>query len=154
MVGMMRGDTGRRRRWRIALVVSLALNLLFAGVIGAWVVRPLFRGSPPRPEFGRIVDRMAHRLNDQDAAAMRRAYDTHREDIARLGVVARESRDRVRDALRADSFDADALAAAMTEMRAARGAMEAAIQGVMQESAAAMSADGRRTLARGPRDER
>jgi hypothetical protein len=39
----------------------------------------------------------------------------------------------------------------MADLRKARTNMESAIQGVMQESAAAMSPEGRRVLARGPR---
>ncbi|MGE5539368.1 MAG: periplasmic heavy metal sensor [Gemmatimonas sp.] len=154
MVGMMSDRPRNGRRWRIALLASVALNLLLAGVIGVWVARPMFRGPAPQPEFGRVIDRMANRLPDSDAAVLRRAYDAHREEIARLGQNVRRTRERVRAALRADPFDAGALAAAMGEMRAARNGVEDAIQSVMREGAAEMSPEGRRTLARGPRGDR
>jgi uncharacterized membrane protein len=151
MVGMTKGQWGANRRWRIALAVSLAVNLLLIGVLGTWAARPLFRGPPPQPSFARVIDRIAHRLDDSDAAALRSAYDARREDIARLSGNMRAARNKVRGALRAEPFDANALGAAMNEASAARASFDAAIQDVMREGAVAMSPAGRRALARGPR---
>lgn len=152
MVGMTKMQWGASRRWRIVLAVSLAANLLFVGVVGTWLVRPLFREPPSGPEFSRVIDRMAHRLNDADAAILRRAYDARRDDVTRLSGNVRDARQKVRSALMAEPFNPDALGGAMNEVSAARASFEAVIQDVLRESAVAMSADGRRTLARGPRD--
>lgn len=151
MVGMTKSQWGANRRWRIALGVSLALNLLLVGVLGTWAARPLFRSEPPRPDFSRAVDRMAHRLNDDDAAVLRRAYEARRDDIGRLSGSMRAARAKVRDALRAEPFDPGVLGTAMNEASATRASLEGVIQDVMREGAVAMSPDGRRTLARGPR---
>lgn len=143
---------GSKRCWRIALMASLAVNLLFVGVVGVWAVRPMFRGPPQAPEFGRVIERMTHRLNDSDAAILKRAYDERRDEMTRLTGSVRDARQKVRRALQADPFDPVALKSAMDEVRAARSAVEEAIQDVMRSGAASMSADGRRTLARGPRN--
>jgi len=151
MVGMTKGQWGANRRWRIALGVSLAINLLLIGVVGTWAARPLFRAEPPRPDFSRAIERMAHRLDGADAAILRHAYEARRDDMARLSGNMRAAREKVRGALRAEPFDADALGAAMNEASAARASFEGVIQDVMREGAVAMSPDGRHTLARGPR---
>ena len=147
------GDGSKPRRcWRLALIVSLALNLLLAGVVGVWAVRPMFRGPPPPPEFGRVIEHMTHRLNDSDAAILKRAYDEHREDMNRLTGNVRDARQKVRRALQTEPFDPDALKSAMDDVRAARSTVEEAIQDVMRSGAAAMSPEGRHMLARGPRN--
>jgi uncharacterized membrane protein len=151
MVGMTKRQWGASRRWRIALAVSLAVNLLLIGVVGTWAARPLFRGPPPQPNFGRVVDRIAHRLNDADAAVLRHAYEVRHDDIARLAGEMRAARGKVRSALRAEPFDAAALNGAMSDASAARAAFDAAIQSVIRDSAVAMSDDGRRAMARGGR---
>jgi uncharacterized membrane protein len=151
MVGMTKMRWGANRRWRIALAVSLAVNLLFAGIVGTWVARPLFRGPPSAPEFSRVIDRIALRLNDADAAVLRQAYAARRDDITKLSGNIRDARQKVRSALRAEPFSADTLGGTMNELSTARASFEAVIQDVMRESAVAMSAEGRRTLARGPR---
>ena len=150
--GPMNDGIRPRRCWRIALIASLAVNLLLAGVVGVWAVRPMFRGPPPPPEFGHVVERMAHRLNDSDSAILKRAYDEHRDEMNRLTGDVRDARQKVRRALQTDPFDPSALKVAMDEVRAARSAVEEAIQDVMRSGAAAMSAEGRHTLARGPRN--
>jgi uncharacterized membrane protein len=151
MVGMTKGQWGANRRWRIALAASLAVNLLLIGVVGTWAARPLFRGPPQQADFSRAIDRMAHRLDDADAAILKRAYETRRDDVTRLSAKVRAARNEARGALRADPFDVDAFGKAMNEVSAARASFEGAIQDVVRESAVAMSAEGRRALARGPR---
>ena len=143
---------GPRRCWRMALIASLAVNLLLAGVVGVWAVRPMFRGPPPPPEFGRVLEHMTHRLNESDATILKHAYDEHRDEMNRLTGDVRDSRQKVRRVLQTDPFDPAALKVAMDEVRAARSAVEEAIQDVMRSGAAAMSPEGRHTLARGPRN--
>lgn len=150
--GPMSDGMKPRRCWRLALVASLALNLLLAGVVGVWAVRPMFRGPPPPPEFGRVIEHMTHRLNDSDAAILKRAYSEHRDEMNRLIGNVRDARQKVRRALQTEPFDPVALKGAMNEVRAARSAVEEAIQDVMRSGAAAMSAEGRHMLARGPRN--
>jgi uncharacterized membrane protein len=145
----MTGGSRSGRRWW--LILSLAINLLLIGVVGVWVARPFFRGPPPPPEFGRMVERMSHRLDAPDAAALRAAYDAHRGQIEKLTDNVRDARRNVRRALEAEPFDADRLKSNMDAVRAARSAIEEEIQNVMRDGAAKMSREGRRRLARGPR---
>jgi uncharacterized membrane protein len=141
---------GARRRGRLILIASLALNLLLIGVVGVWAVRPFFRGPPRPPQFGRMVERMAHRLSDADAAALRHAYDSRHAQMDKLNVDVRDARRNVRRALQADPFDPDALKSALDSVRSARSAVEEEIQDVMRDGATNMSPEGRRRLARGP----
>jgi uncharacterized membrane protein len=147
----MTGDRGTsRRRWRVALIVSLALNLFLVGLVGIWAVRPMFRGPPSPPDFSRTIDRMAHRLSDADAAILRRAYAAHRDSILQRSREVETARRTVRRTLRSEPFDPDALAHAMDDIRKARTAFEQTLQDVMREAAAEISPDGRRILSRGP----
>jgi uncharacterized membrane protein len=145
----MNGGSRFGRRW--LLILSLAINLLLIGIVGVWVARSFFRGPPPPPEFGRMVERMSHRLSDADAASLRGAYDAHRMQIEKLTNNVRDSRRNVRRVLEAEPFDPNNLQSAMDAVRSARSAVEEEIQGVMRDGAAKMSRDGRRRLARGPR---
>lgn len=142
--------SGSRRWGRLLLIASLSLNLLLAGVLGAWAVRPLFHGPSPSFEFGRMIERMSHRLSSADAAALRHAYDAHRQEMGKLRDSVRDARRKVRRALRADPFDPSALKSAMDEVRTTRSAMEESMQNVISDGAASMSEEGRRRLAQGP----
>ena len=141
-------DGGPRRSWRIVLIASLALNLLLVGMVGVWAVRPLFR-SPPSFEMGRVIERIAGRLDAGDAAILKGAYDKQRDTVARLSTQLREARQKMRRSLRADPFDPKALDEAMKEVRSTRTEFEETLQGVIRDGAVAMSAAGRQALARG-----
>jgi uncharacterized membrane protein len=153
MVGVMRATGELGRPWRSVLVVSLAVNLLLAGVIGAWLARPMFRGPPPRPEIARVIERVSNRLPENDAVVLRRAYESHRAELAQQIARVRDARAAVRRALLAEPLDPDALSAAMAEVHAAREEVEDVMQAVMRDAAVSMSPEGRRTLASGPRGE-
>lgn len=138
------------RRWRAALVISLALNLFLAGLIGVWVLKPIFTRPPAQPEVERIIDRMAGRLQTPDAVVLRGIYDRQRDTLSALSTHLREARARMRASLRAEPFDAAALQKSMDDVRNARMEFMKALEGIVMESARTMSPNGRRALARGP----
>ena len=95
------------RAQSIALLVSLAVNLLLVSAIVTYAVRGHDRGGRDRMAAG--IERMAGRLPEADATRLRAAYQAHvdefraaREDIRRL-------REAVRAALHAEPFDPKAL---------------------------------------------
>lgn len=96
------------RLGRIVLVVSLALNLLLAGLIGGAVVSG--RGGP-QPGIQADLGRMAEFLPRQDRMTIGREI---RRDLRAAGVSRRDlarSIDDIAAVLEADPFDADAFAA-------------------------------------------
>lgn len=145
-----RSDAAPATRWRWTrhvLIASLALNLFLAGVVGVWALRPVFRGPPPPPEVGGMMDRMASRVPEADRPILRQAFGKHREDMARLFREARQSQQAVRAALRAEPFDIGAYDAASERVRKTRTAIEATMQSATREAVMAMSPEGRAQFA-------
>ena len=107
------------RRWLYPLLfVSLALNLLIAGMIVGWLASP---DGPKRSEFGSarglVGEPFLRALPDDQRRAMLR-------DIAREAPQLRESRESLRarfsaflTALRADPYDASTVAALLKDQR-------------------------------------
>lgn len=138
------------RRWRAALVISFALNLFLAGVIGVWVLKPIFTRPPAQPGVERIIDHMARRLQAPDAAILRGIYDRRQDTLGEASTHLREARARMRASLRAEPFDAATLQKSMDDVRNARMEFMKALEGIVMESAQAMSPNGRQALASGP----
>jgi uncharacterized membrane protein len=141
---MTRGSS----RW--LLLGSLALNLFFIGVVVALAIR-----SPaPAPAWDRDVfvrvERIAGSLPAADAEILRNRINASRADIEAAQNRHRAAQDIIREALRAQPFDADALRTAMGNTRAARQAFDQTIQAMFASSAAEMSQAGRQALADWP----
>jgi len=139
---MTRGSS----RW--LLLGSLALNLFFIGVVAALAIRS------PAPAWDRDafvrVERIASSLPPADAEILRGRIQASRADIEAAQTKHRAAQDIIREALRAQPFDADALRAAMANTRAARQAFDQTIQAMFAGSAAQMSQAGREALADWP----
>ena len=135
-------------RWR--LLGSLALNLFFVAFAIALAVRP----AAPAPAWDRDVfvraERIADTLPTADAAALRGRIKASRGDIENAQTKFRSAQDAIRDTLRTEPFDAEALRASMANARAARQAFDQTIQGVFAGAAAQMSQPGRQALADWP----
>lgn len=143
-------DSGARVRW--LLLTSLALNVLFAGAAGAVAVR--YTGTVPLTHVAQIDHDAANRLNRiaaslpaADAGVMQAELRADAEKIAGAQADLRLSRQALRDSLRAEPFDANAMRAAMTASRTARENFEQVLQGVIATAAAKMSVVGRNKLA-------
>jgi uncharacterized membrane protein len=134
------------------LLTSLALNVLFVGAAGAVAVR--YTGTVPLAHVAEIEHDAASRLNriaatlpSPDAAIMQAELRVDAEKIAAAQADLRLSRQALRDSLRAEPFDANAMRAAMAAARTAREAFEQVLQGVIVTAAAKMSVVGRNKLA-------
>lgn len=156
--GVASGSRGQPRgRWvRIALIGSIALNLFFVGIVGVWVVKPLWRGhfGAPGPVADNLTERMTSRLPDADKPILRQAFQKRQDDIRGHMKTARAAQQDARRSLRATPFDPDAFSAASDRARAARDAAQIAMHQAMREAAIAMSAEGRAKLAQPPRGQR
>lgn len=140
---MTRGPT----RW--LLLGSLALNLFFIGVAVAMAVR-----GPPQSAWDRNVfvryERMAASLPPTDAALLRGQIAADRAAIEAAQTQYRARQETVRETLRREPFDAEALRTAMAQSRAARQTYDVAIQGAVAVTAPQMSSAGRRAVADWP----
>jgi uncharacterized membrane protein len=136
-------------RW--LLLGSLALNLFFVGVAFALAIRSPAALSWDRNVFVR-VERVAATLPPSDADLLRGQINTNRAAIEDAQTKYRGAQDVIRDALRQDPFDAEAMRAAMTKTRAARQTFDQTIQGVFAGAASQMSSAGRHALADWPPD--
>ena len=135
-------------RW--LLLGSLALNLFFIAFAIALAVRP----PAPAPAWDRDVfvrvERIAETLPAADAAILRAQIAANRGGIEAAQAKHRSAQDIIRETLRAEPFDAEALRAAMANTRTARQAFDQTIQSVFAGSAAQMSQAGRQALADWP----
>lgn len=97
-------------RVRALLVVSLALNLLVAGLLaGAWLRDGPPGGTGRDPGFGPF----AEALSDTDRRELRRAFMAHMPEMRENRAAMRTDMQGVLAALRAQPFDAAALETAM-----------------------------------------
>jgi len=135
-------------RW--LLLGSLALNLFFIAFAIALAIRP----PAPAPAWDRDVfvraERIGASLPAGDAGILRAQIGVNRGNIESAQAKFHAAQDIIREALRTEPFDAEALRAAMANTRAARQAFDQTIQGVFAGSAAQMSQAGRQALADWP----
>lgn len=110
--------TGMSRGMRWLLIVSLALNLAVLGMIGSWWLTwgPHHRHQMPRMEQvgGPLTRALVHEDRRAIGRALRAAY---RQEGDTRGV-QRARFDEMIAALRAEPFDAEAVAAQMAAQRA------------------------------------
>lgn len=123
------GGRSRRERWLlIALLVSLALNLLVAGA----VVGRLLSGPPPGPmprHLGWIVQGL-------DASTRAEIAPQLRDNLRAAGPLRRAMGDAQQDfllALRTEPLDKAALAAALDDIQASSAAYQALMHAQMVE---------------------
>jgi uncharacterized membrane protein len=136
---------GRRSRW--ILLVSIALNLFFVGAWAAFAWRHYAweRHGPWTPATH--IERLAAALPVADGEKLRSEFHAHQQNIETAITFYRQAQRHMRDQLRAEPFNVEALRAAMAEARAARGKLDEALQDVIATAGAAMTPEGRRSLA-------
>lgn len=100
-----------RRGLKIALAVSVALNLAVLGVVAGAVLR----GGPMRDQMVRDLGfgPFAEALTDTDRVALRRAFMQHSPGLRDLRETMRQDMANVLAALRAAPFDPAALQSAL-----------------------------------------
>jgi uncharacterized membrane protein len=114
------------------LGISVVLNVLFVGV---WAGRLVHRGYGNRPAA------MA------DARAMRRVWNRHAAMLRPRSEALEASRRRVTEALLADPFQADALDAALAQLRTESDGAQLVLHRALVESARDLSPEDRRQMA-------
>lgn len=132
---------------RLALTLSLALNLFLLAVLAA---PHLFPPSRERGE-ARFIERITRRLPEADRPAFREAHERHAERLRQAIEAMRESRAGMRAALGAEPYDPEALARAAETWRQASDAARQVFESMIQDAAPAMSPEGRVALVPGRR---
>ena len=135
-------------RW--LLLGSLALNLFFIGVAGALLIRSTQPAPPIDRSVGARIERLATTLPGPDADKLRAQFGARRDAVEAAQGVYRNRQEVIRQALRAEPFNVEAMRAAMADTRAARQSFDLLLQGIIATAAAEMSPDGRGKLAQWP----
>ncbi len=136
--------SGRGLRW--ALGISLALNLAVVGMVAGAMLRdgPGMRGAMVRDlGFGPFTEALSH----EDRRALRQALFERAPEIRQARQQRQEDLQALVAILRAEPFDAAALAAAMAEQEARMVGQLRLGQTVLQERIAAMTPEARRGFA-------
>lgn len=152
-------------RSNIALIVSLCVNLLLAGVIAMAVFRFVAhqqermqpQGTPPQqqstqpPERAQVRQLLSPKflthLAPQKADQIRDIVDAHREKLDHLKVEANAARREVLTIFGAPTLDQPALGKALARTQAADAAIETEIMKVAAEVAAKLSPEERKKAA-------
>jgi uncharacterized membrane protein len=139
-------------RWRWLLLGSLGLNLFFVGAAGAVAIR--YSGPVPLTPIARIdhslagrLDRIAAKLPPGDAEVLRAQLHDEEMKVAAAEADLRLSQEEVRNTLRAQPFDAEAMRTAMAASRVAHDNFDQVMHDTIAAAAAKMSVVGRTTLA-------
>ena len=142
-------DGAAAMRW--LLPTSLALNVLFLGATGAVA---LHTGSIPLSAVARIdhsgtdrLDRVAASLPANDAQVMRSEIRADEEKVAAAQADLRLSQEEVRNSLRAEPFDLEAMRAAMEQVQVARENYHTVLHELVAAAAPRLSIVGRNKLA-------
>ena len=142
------------RRWitvlGTALLVSLALNLFFGGVLVGHRFGQGGGGLPDGPinpaNLKLRMERVFRALPEGDAKMMRGLFEAERGDLAQRFQALQESRRAIGAALKAAPFDPAAFTAAYEAMQARSQELQAAIHGVIKAAIPQLSAEGRRVI--------
>jgi hypothetical protein len=143
-----------RPRWitvlGAALVVSLALNLFFGGVIVGHRVGG--RGgdfdlqmTPAKLKLG--LERVLRALPDNDAKVVRDLFAAQRADLTQRFQALQDARKAIGAALKAKPFDPAAFTSAYEAMQARSRELQDALHGVIKAAIPQLSAEGRAAIA-------
>lgn len=137
----------------IALVVSIAFNLLFAGLIVTGAVRngpfgPDWGRHPPRSHFSFTPHAFMRALPEDERDHARAMMEPHRDEIRQDFGKLRQARAEVAAAVTAQPFDRARLDAALADLRARYQAIAEASQGAIADVIESLDDKGRAETAR------
>ncbi len=136
----------KSRRWAIALVASLALNLFMGGMfVASWAIQGgLGNGAAANP-FAVFWARDS--LGAPAGAMLRRVWGRHAAEFRPRVREMRAARRHVSESLAADDFDRAALTAAFADLRAKTLASQSAMHAALVDLAGELTVEERRSLA-------
>ncbi len=113
------GSSPRWMRW--ILVVSLALNLLIAGVVGGWVLKGGKQDHHHAARFDQLAGPLTRALSKEDRRAIGREMRQALRDSGTDREAQKASLQNLITALRSDPFDRDTVARHLATQRAMMG---------------------------------
>lgn len=134
------------RPWRIALGVSVILNLFFVAIIGGHVWRARMGGLGGRPPFAAALARAEAGLSPDDAKAFDAAIRRGGPQYIAAARQLRHARLAVRDQVMAENFDPKKTQEALASWQTAWTGFLGAFDGSLVEALAQVSPEGRRKL--------
>ncbi len=141
-------------RWLwLALVGSLAVNLLIIGIAGATLLRWRGGGPPGGPYFA-VSERLLRSLPAERRQALREVISRHRELKWQNWRELRNARWSLAKSLRSEPFDRSAFEAALTDVQQKELGVRGDFVPVMGDLAAALTAEERQKLLEQLRRER
>ena len=162
----MSSESAPRGGWNVALIISLCLNCLLAGVIVMAVlrftmIRPLFAPEAPAVPPGAGMGRGLWQMQPLSPHTMigvapgktgqiRAILDAHREQVHALRQSSFEARRETWRLFSAPDFDQAAFDKSLAKLQSADAALETEILKVVSESAATLSPEERRAMADAP----
>lgn len=150
------------RSFNIALIISLCVNLLLAGIVAIPLVRfalygPFFGRPPMHEPFAGGGERVQmHRMLSPrtlmhaapaKAEQIRAVLDRHRSEIDKLRTQSMAARHKVMDVFGAPKFDQAAFDKSLADMQGADAAFEKEILKVVSETAGTLSPEERKAAA-------
>ncbi|HSE79866.1 MAG TPA: periplasmic heavy metal sensor [Alphaproteobacteria bacterium] len=141
----------RAAKWlALALLVSLGVNLFLGGLLAGRYFGPQHRTfarseayERPGQEFFR---RLIGRVPAEHRAAFEDVLSAKRPDMERTSQALRESRTKIREAVRAEPFDRAKLEAAFAEVRERNMALQKSVHEAMAEAVQKLPAEARGRL--------
>ena len=144
-------EPARRRRWpRVLLVVSLAFNLLFVGLVAGalWVHWHGGWGMGRHHAFASSVRRLVKELPEDRRKTTEALLKRHRAELDPLRRAAHQARHAAFEAARADPFDADLLKQRIDQMHGAEAKMRQAMGALAMDLMKNLSVEERRRFLR------
>jgi hypothetical protein len=126
MADQLKAPAQPKRIWRIVLVVSLALNLAVAGVVGGTLISGRAGDGPPR-SFDLGISPIARALSPEER---REVTSSLRRDRVMRGADLRGRADAIVTALKAEPYDPDVMRGLLQE----QAAQVATVQGKAQDA--------------------
>lgn len=137
----------KERRLKLALIASLAVNLLVVGAVASAMIfgphGPRHRGAPG-DEYGLMGFTRA--LSSDRRGPIRKAIKEQRETFKPLREAVDEARRQAADVLVAEPFSKDKLKQAFDKINEADVKLKSAGQGMLLSTAESLTPDERRTL--------
>ncbi|MBB6252392.1 periplasmic heavy metal sensor [Nitrospirillum iridis] len=142
---------------RLALILSLALNLFLLAFVGAqqWRQQAALRALPPsiaRTPAGNVLatlfGQLAAQLPPDDRRLLRSAILSHTPQLEQTQARFAAAMDQVRTEIDRTPLDTAALRAAMAQAREQRQPLGPVLEDIVMEVLPQMSAEGRHILSR------
>lgn len=140
--------SGRARSW--LLIASLAVNLFLVGLMaGHRFSPPPIPDSVPGTVFGDLR-RMADVLPADTRREIRDLFESHRPEIFSGLRGIRSARDDIREILRTEPYDPEALNAAFAVLRQRTDQVQSIVHGALVDVAGRLGPDERLSIVRTP----